>query len=455
MAPNWNAENAAHLLRRAGFGPTAEEVAQAVELGLAKTIDRLFDFEKTKPSYPGSATKPATVDRLQTVWLRHILKSKSPLREKLVLFWHNHFATGISKVVDPKLMFDQNATFRKHAAGKFIDLVLAVAKDPAMVIWLDNVSNVKGSPNLNFARELMEIYTTGVYDATGKANYTENDVKEAARAFTGWSLLHNAFVFKPELHDFGWKTFRGISGYLNGESICQLLVADGVTARRLSWKLFCYFARPVALSDPILVPMILAYQQSGGSIRRLLETLFAMDEFYSPATKYARVKSPVEFLVGTLRMLRGKFSKKKKDSPKIAWLLHQLGQVLFEPPSVFGWDEGKAWLTTNTLMSRLRIANTIASSRPETKPYLSWKLEDLLGDPNEWILQDAPTVVMRALGQLQVGNVSAPTFQALLAYMTAAPHGPPVPFVLDESTADVKVRGMLALILGSPEYQFA
>lgn len=455
MAPTWNAENAAHLLRRAGFGPTAEEVKQALDQGLSKTVERLFDFTKTKPKYPGTATKPATVDRMQTVWLRHILKTESPLQEKLVLFWHNHFATGISKVIDPKLMFDQNATFRKHAAGKFLDLVLAVARDPAMVIWLDNVTNVKGSPNLNFARELMEIYTTGVYDSTGKPNYTENDVKEAARAFTGWSLLHNQFTFKPELHDFGWKSFRGVSGYLSGEAICQILVADVVTARRLAWKLFCHFARPIELSDPILIPLVQKYQQSGGSIRAMLETLFTMDEFYAPATKYARVKGPIEFLVGSMRMLGGKFSKKKKDSPKIAWLLHQLGQVLFEPPSVFGWDEGKSWLTTNTMMSRLRIANTIATSRLEAKPYLNWKLEDVLGDPDEWILIDAPTLVVRVLAQLQVGNVSNATYEALLAYLFAAPHGPPVPFVLDEATADVKVRGLIALILGSPEYQFA
>lgn len=427
----------------------------AVAAGMNATIDSLFDFDEVLPKYPGTATKPATPDRLQTTWMRRMLKTKSPLLEKLVLFWHNHFATGISKVVDPKLMFDQNAMFRKHAAGKFLDLVLAVAKDPAMVLWLDNVSNVKGSPNLNFARELMEIYTVGVYDSNGNPNYTENDVKEGARCFTGWSLIHNAFTFKPEFHDFGWKSFRGVSGHLTGEAVCQILVADTVTARRLAWKLFSYFARPVALGDPLLIPLVQKYQQSGGSIRAMLQLLFTMDEFYAPASKYTRVKGPMEFLVGTLRMLGGKFSKKNKDSLKIAWLLHQLGQVLYEPPSVFGWDEGKAWLTTNTLMSRLRIANTIATARPEAKPYVSWKLEDLLGDPNEWILLDAQAVVERVLAQLQVGNVSPQTYQALVDYLSDVPHGNPVPFVLDEVSADVKVRGLVALILGSPEYQFA
>jgi uncharacterized protein (DUF1800 family) len=455
MALIWSLENAAHLLRRSGFGPKLEEIVEAYDAGLDATIEKLFDFDPKLPKYPGTAASPPTLDRLQTTWLQRMIKTKSPLLEKLVLFWHSHFATGISKVIDPRLMFEQNATLRKHAAGKFLDLVLAIAKDPAMVIWLDNASNVKGSPNLNFARELMEIYTCGVYSAAGSPNYTEFDVKEAARCFTGWTVEHGTFVFKPDQHDFGWKVFRGVSGNLTGEIACQILVADALTARRIAWKLFSYFARPIALGDPLLQPLVQAYQQSGGSIRAMLETLFRMEAFYAPAAQYARVKSPIEFVVGSLRMLGGKFSKKKKNSPKVAWMLYQLAQVLYEPPSVFGWDEGKAWITTNTLMARARIANVIALARPEAKPYVSWKLENLLGPPSEWLSLDAETVIARTLGQLLVGNVSAATGDALVEYMKAAPHGQQQPFVLDAATADTKVRGLVALVLSSPEYQFA
>ncbi len=455
MTVSFDPENAAHLLRRAGFGPTLAEVDAAVKAGLDATIEQLFKPDKAKQIYMGTLAKPAPPDRLQTWWLARMLKTKSPLIEKLTLFWHNHFATGISKVVDPLAMFKQNVTLRKHCAGKFYDLTLAMARDPAMLVWLDTVSNVKGAPNLNFARELMEIFTCGVYAANGKANYTENDVKEGARAFTGWSLEHGVFAFKPELHDYGSKTFRGITGNLDGEQIVQIVVADLVTARRIAWKLFSFFARPVALDDPLLQPIVVAYQQSGGSIRTMVETIFRMDEFYAPSTKYARIKSPIEFLVGSLRMLRGKFSKKKIDSPKIAWLLNLLGQVLFNPPSVFGWDEGKAWITTNTMMQRARIADQLATARVEIKPIVTWKLEKLLGPVESWPLLDAPTVVLRALAQLNVGNVSNATFNALVKYMQQSPHGDIVPFVLDDATAEVKVRGLVALILASPEYQFA
>lgn len=455
MSFAWNLENAAHLLRRTGFGPRLAEVQAAYEEGFEATLGKLFKPDSANQVYPGTLAKPATGPELQAWWLKRILKTKSPLIEKLTLFWHNHFATGIAKVIDPRLMFQQNVTLRKRCAGKFYDLVLAVAKDPAMMVWLDTTSNVVGSPNLNFARELMELFTTGVYNAAGNPNYSENDVKEAARCFTGWTVVNNQFAFDLNKHDFGVKTFRGVTGNLNGELVVQILCADFVTARHIAWKLYQYFARPIALSDPLLQPMVAAYQQSGGSIRAMLEALFSSDEFYSPAVKYAHVKGPVEFFVGALRMLKGKYSKKKSHAAAQGWQIHLLGQPLFDPPTVFGWNEGKAWVTSNTFMARARAGNVIATVRDFDKPPFSWKLEKLLGPKTDWPLLDAQTIVMRTLATLQVGNVLPTTFQALVDYMHTDAHGQFTPFHLDDTSADEKVRGLVALILASPEFQLS
>jgi uncharacterized protein (DUF1800 family) len=231
MVVTWNEENAAHLLRRAGFGPRPPEVASAVKKGMAKTIAGLFKPWKKSDKLP-KKPKTDSLEDLQAWWLRRMLATKSPLIEKMALFWHNHFATALSKVERLPLMHQQNRTLRKLAVGKFSTLCLALARDPAMVIWLDNISNIASDPNENFARELMELFTTGVLDAAGQPNYTETDVQESARAFTGWTLDDKfKFVFDPANHDFGTKTFRGQTANFDGTDIVAMLVVDPATAR--------------------------------------------------------------------------------------------------------------------------------------------------------------------------------------------------------------------------------
>jgi uncharacterized protein (DUF1800 family) len=452
MTIPWTAENAAHLLRRAGFSPRPDEVAEAVAAGMKATVKSLFQDHDPPEKYPGSKKKPATIFELQAWWIRRLAKSKSPLLEKLTLFWHNHFATGYSKVVDPRAMFEQNVTLRSHAAGNFYDLVLAIARDPAMLIWLDGNSNVKGSPNLNFARELMELFTTGVYAANGQPTYTEADVKEGARAFTGWTVMHGQFAFRPDLHDYGFKTFKGVTGMLGGEHVVQIVCADGRTARRLAWKLFNFFVRQVDLADPVLEPLVGAYKESGGNIKTIVKTLLQLDAFYAPEAKRAHVKSPAEFVAGAFRQLRCKLGTKKKDAFPFATLMHQLGQSIFDPPTVFGWDEGKAWVTSNTLMARMRLGNQIALARPGGPFPYPWDVAKLL-PPIEWPALTAEAVVDRVAAALGLESLTGGARAALVSYLESDDLGNPQAFVLDEGVADQKVRGLVALLLGSPEYQ--
>ncbi len=451
MTVDWNAENAAHLIRRAGFGATSEEVARALDLGMDATVASLLDA-RGPSDRRRVVPRKTTLEELQLWWLRRIVRTRAPLEEKLTLFWHNHFATALDKVEDARLMHLQNRTLRAHAFGPFRDMVRAIARDPAMIVWLDNQTSVASDPNENFARELMEVFTTGVYDAAGNPTYTESDVAEAARAFTGWTILDGAFFFEPWNHDFSMKTFRGVTGPLDGDDVIENLVTDPATPRRLAGRLFTFFAHEVALSDPVLDPMVGAYEGNGTGIRPMLEVLFQMDAFYSAAARFSRVKSPVEFLAGTVRLLRGSV-KGGRVGEGLARKLAALGQSLFNPPSVFGWKEGPSWVSSNGLLQRARVAEWMADSRRSDRPPFSWRPERLLGERSEWPTLDPGSVVARFVAHLDPSPPTDSTTASLVAYLQADDDGTPTPFVLDKGTIDRKVRGLVALLLSSPEYQ--
>lgn len=448
MSFDWNAENAAHLLERSGFGPSRKDVERAVKRGFAKTLKKVM-----KPS-PKTKKLPKTIDNtseMQTWWINAMVRTKRPLTDKITLFWHNHFATAISKVGKRERMHAHVATLRYHALGNFRELLGAVARDPAMLIWLDNKDNFANAINENWARELMELFTTGVFDQNGQPNYSEDDVIEVARAFTGWTLKDDEFFFNASKHDDGDKTFKGVTANLGGDDVLDLLVADAATQRRIPAKLWAYFAHPIELDDPIVTDLAAVFANTGGNIAELVEAIFSHDAFYSAEAKSGHVRAPAEFVIGLLRRLGAKI---KKGYPRdVGELVRDLGQSLYNPPSVFGWDEDLAWVGTSGMLERARATDWIIEQRDKKKDDLTFRPEKLLGKKKAWSTLDAAGVVDVVLAELGMSGVAAATRSALETYVAADSSGLPNEVVVDDDFIDEKVRGLIALACASPEYQ--
>jgi uncharacterized protein (DUF1800 family) len=358
------------LFRRFAFGATAEELDAAVARGYDATVEQFVGspgrdaaddqpVPTLSPDQPlpadASARKAAQQRRtaeakaLVDWWLGRMVASTTPAREKLSWFWHAHFATAISKVQSPALMYGQNELFRKAGSGPFIDLVQAVAKNPAMLIWLDSNSNVKAHPNENFARELMELFTLGI------GSYSEDDVKEAARCFTGWSYNRDAqaFLLRPERHDNATKNLLGHSGNFGGEDAIGLIVASEASTRFVTARVWSHFAFPIGPDDPI-VTAITATKPA--TVSELLRAVAQHPQFRSDAAFGGLVKQPVEWLVGALRALHVVYD------PKFGAILPRLGQVPFDPPSVAGWPQNLYWVSTASALGRLAGAAQIAGA---------------------------------------------------------------------------------------------
>jgi uncharacterized protein (DUF1800 family) len=378
----WDFTTAAHLLNRAGFGGAPGEIDRLVALGPAQAVRHLVDYEgapdaDSNPSW--AIHDPERGERLKALraaspeerrkmqqeeqkhqreriielrawWLQRMASGSRPLQEKMTLFWHGHFATSTEKVRNAYLMWRQNDLFRRSGTGNWLELLVAVAKDPAMLVWLDQAQSRKEHPNENFAREVMELFTLG------EGHYTERDVTEAARALTGWSYDRMAedFVTRPVWHDQGAKTIFGQTGNFDGEEFLKMLVAQPQAARFITAKLWNYFAGtpPSAeLSDALAT----AFRNAGNQFKPLLRTMFLCEEFYSPAVIRNQVKSPVQWLVGSVRVL-----ERPLPPPLVCvGLTRNLGQDLFAPPNVKGWDGGLSWITTNTLLARYNEAATL------------------------------------------------------------------------------------------------
>ncbi len=366
----------AHLLRRVGYGATPAELDQAAAAGYESTVERLLD-----PTLPDAADQIPLPDvsppdlelREPTIgerqarnelrrlgreaitewWINRMATSTSPLREKLTWFWHDHFATGIHKVNEPWLMLQQNLLFRQGAFGNFETLTQSVAKDPAMMIWLDSNKNVKGKPNENWARELMELFTMGV------GTYTDNDVKEAARAFTGWKTNRNTGSFRlvRAQADEAPKTLLGAT-VTTGEQVLSLLVHRPETARYVAAKLWSFLAFPIGANDQ------LAYELSVGfatnlDIRALVRAILLHPRFRSIEARQGLVKEPVEFVVGSLRALEVQTAGIASRETLVRRTLLGLGQVPFDPPSVGGWPQNGYWLSTSSALTRLSFAQSV------------------------------------------------------------------------------------------------
>jgi hypothetical protein len=419
---DWTRERARHLLDRAGFGGPPEEVARLAamspEAAVAwfvdfKSIDdsnlpqfehsgiydpSLTPFPPTRPAATrlaaeqgaamGVAVKPSGPRRLQPVadrfffWLRasmletrrvgnwwadRMVATKRPLEEKLALFWHGHFASSEEKVRDYRKMLGQVRLFQEHAAGNFGTLLSAVARDPAMLVFLDAGQNLKGHPNENFGRELMELFTMGV------GNYSEQDIREAARAFTGWSGKDLAFHVDEAQHDSGDKTVLGHTGPLDGQEVLEIILAQPATARFIASKLYRYLVRDDV--SPQFGDRLGDLLRSGNyEIAPFLRTVFLSRDFYSTASIGTHIKSPVELIVSTYRRLGLDATPGMPDFNSASTAL---GQTLLNPPTVAGWSQGRAWVTPGSLLARGNFARSvvlpdvIAFTDPNLDPYPS------------------------------------------------------------------------------------
>ncbi|MDH4180780.1 MAG: DUF1800 domain-containing protein, partial [Betaproteobacteria bacterium] len=369
-------EDARHLLARTGFGPTAAEVAAFAALSRREAVDRLLDGARTKAGLPPPAAAltqepirfpgpSASVEErrefnrrnvregleLRAWWLQEMTSTPSPLTERMTLFWHNHFVSSQQKVRFARLMYEQNATLREHALGSFAALLRAAAKDPAMLVYLDGAQNRRGQPNENFAREVMELFTLG------EGRYTEQDVKEAARAFTGWSVDRDTggYVFRRGMHDPSVKTVLGRSGRFDGDAVLDVLLEHEATAVHVVGKLWREFVSPDP--DAVEVRRIAAdFRRSGYAIKGALRELLLADAFYAAENRGVLVKSPVELVVGALRQLE----IVPGDGLPFAFAAAGMGQNVFAPPNVKGWPGGEVWINANTLLARKQFLERLA-----------------------------------------------------------------------------------------------
>lgn len=367
-----------HLLWRAGFGPMAEDLEQLTQSSQKAYYQALVKASRKTPTYldvadnflKGLVMGAEEVGRqqrrelneeerkkvrqqsrdnirsLNLAWLGEMVNSEAQLREKMSLFWHGHFASRNLNILYQQQLLD---VIRRHALGKFGDLLKEVSRSAAMINFLNNNQNRKDHPNENFAREVMELFTMG------RGHYSENDIKEAARAFTGWGTnLKGEFTFRKNQHDFGRKTVLGKTGDFDGDDVLDLLLQQKQTARYITAKLYRYFVNEQADADTVEW-LSGRFYQSGYDIAALMEDIFTSDWFYSEKNIGTRIKSPVELLAGIRRIM-----PMELQNEEVQLLVQRLlGQVLFYPPNVAGWPGGKNWIDSSSLMFRLRLPQLI------------------------------------------------------------------------------------------------
>jgi uncharacterized protein (DUF1800 family) len=434
----------AHLLRRAGFGSTEAELDQYTALGFAGAVNQLLNPEKVDDSATDALLAPLTADlgdpkKIEAAkfwWFNRMLYTRRPLEEKLALFWHNHFATANSKVGNAGLMLQQIQLFRDNGFGNFETLLQKVTRDPAMLIWLDNRLNRKGAPNENYAREVQELFTVGI------GNYTEQDIHEAARAFTGHTLDKNlVYTFNAKQHDAGTKTFQGQTGAFDADDILAILVRNPATARFVSTRLFSYFAYDNP--DPATIDRLATtFTSSNFDIRSVLRDILTGPEFLSAQAFHGQIKQPADLVVGSLKSL-----DVQNVGPDATQVLRRMGQDLLNPPDVSGWKGGAAWINGTTLFERFNWANRLAMGRDATKPNFA----DVAGRVQARNVTTPDGLVDYYLGLLVDGDVTPEARQALIDYLNAS--GPLS--LTDPAALDLKARGLVHLALAAPTYQLA
>ncbi|HEX5731665.1 MAG TPA: DUF1800 domain-containing protein [Blastocatellia bacterium] len=464
---NLSYDEAAHMFRRMGFGGHKDDINDLVARGREGAVDYLINYEAIDNSALDSTFRPidyANFFQLQKMWVSRMIRTRRPFQEKLVLFWHNHFATARTKVDLSVLMYIQNETLRQHALDRFDTLLLKVSQDPAMLVWLDGLTNAAGRPNLNFARELQELFSMGINDVvTGEANYTEKDVQEIARAFTGWGYKlkkknkdYAVFKLKGADHDNGVKEVYGQSANFSGQDIITIICARRATARFLVKKLFDFFVYPLTSSpqDKATIEKFAdVYMASDHSFKATARAIFASDEFFSDRARFALIKNPLELILGTIHMLDMPFDTPAAAGNNNYYVRSQaMGLEIFNPPDVGGWELDLGWINTATLLERYNFANDLLSRRALSSaefgvPVVTIELLRRFTDASP---QKTVENFLFALGPLKV---SPETLGILTDYLQTNDAGERVEFVVDDATIDKTVRGLVRLIMCLPHYQ--
>lgn len=392
--PGLEFEAARHLLARTSFGGTLADLEALRPLAYEAAVERVLNGVRAQPRTAALAwvdePPPTPLQRrsmneaeqkalrervrerglaLKGWWYQEMLSTDAPFTERMTLFWHNHFTSGLQKVRWPALLYQQNLLLRQHAVGNFRTFLHAIARDPAMLIYLDSQTNRKWAPNENFARELLELFTLG------EGHYSEPDIKEAARAFTGWEMEPRTgrFRFNAGAHDDGPKTFLGRSGAFDGDAILDILLEQPRLAVHVTEKLWRAFVSDTP--DAVEVQRLAAlFRQHDYALKPLLKALFMSSHFRAASNRGSMIKSPVELIVGTLRLLQVPVS----DPQLLVRAGRALGQDLLEPPNVKGWPGGQAWITSGTLLARQQFLQRVlraqdsgqdmATSPPEPLP---------------------------------------------------------------------------------------
>ena len=462
----------AHLMRRAGFGATREELERNLARGYEATVEDLLNSVDSQ-SMPDDLIRRYHVDQSEArilsstgaTWIYRMVTTRCPLEEKMALFWHGLFATGYTKLNQARTLLNQVDMFRRWGLEKFPALLVELSKDPAMIIWLDNQDNHKDAINENYGRELLELFSMGI------GNYTEQDIKECSRAFTGWTLKNAEFMamraskdsiwpygriawhfeYRDHDHDHGEKTFLGETGNFNGEDIIYIIVRQEATAEFVCRRLFQYFASDEVDDEgrETIGQMKSSYFDSGYEIRPVLRTLFNSDYFKSDRARYSRVKGPVELLVGAIRMA-GSYQKPTFGAQKLADQALYMGQGLLQPPTVEGWHEGMEWIDSGSLVERVNFAaRELGDVR---NPGVRSIIKRLAAD-GEGVLSPDKLVdtCLDLMGPISVSEGTASSLVALAARdgdLDLREHQ-------EGDDAERRVGNMLRLIASTKEYQLA
>ena len=433
----------AHLLRRAGFGATPQEMDIYSQMDYDAVVDSLMDFSE-EDIIPEDVISRFHKDQSDfrnpngagANWVYRMVMTKTPLREKICLFWHRVFATASTKLIQNRPILNQIAMFRKHGMGSFDDLLVKLSKDPAMIMWLDNQDNHGTNINENYGREILELFAMGV------GNYTEDDIKETARAFTGWRVANPEYMsikmrnntvrpygymswqyeYDEDDHDDGEKTILGETGNWNGEDAVRIICSKQATAEYLARHLYHFFVAdelPVPQwphegpKDPKAIEIMTdAYFENGHSVGAMLEAIFKSEFFKHESARYARIKSPAEMVVGTMR-LAGPIKLPSQETYYAQNACANMGQALLRPPSVEGWQGGDEWINTGTYVERINFATKILDDPKKSG------IKDLLdrikiGNLESCITSD--DLVEKCLEILGPINVSAATESGLKKY---------------------------------------
>ena len=447
-AAPWDIRRAGNLLRRAGFGCTMAELDRAVKDGPAKAVARLMAggagqaaFEKEMDSLAEVVGRTQNAPALRAWGLARMMHSPHPLREKMALFWHNHFATSNAKVQDPRLMLGQFRLMHRHALGSFADLLRGMSSDPAMLVWLDGKGSKKGSPNENYARELMELFSLGI------GPYSEKDIREAARAFTGWDVADRKAVFVPASFDAGEKTVMGKKGKWKPDDIVGICLGRPECAVFLCGKLYRFLvSEEQAPSRELLAPLAASFRKSKYDFGALVKTVLSSNLFHGSTAYRARIKPPIDFALGMARALEGRIG-----TTALADELERLGQNIFNPPSVKGWDGGPAWLNGQTLLYRQNLALAFCSTEDAR---FGSRLDPAALARRHGKKTDEELVDFFLKLFLQ-GDAPAEQRRKLLDFAKKSHAARRPVYWTAQDAADQRVRSLCHLVLTLPEYQLS